>query len=140
MTPPTSMNSIQDTLRNCGLKASSQRVAILTYLQSVDTHPTADQMYEALTSDLPSLSRGTVYNTLKTLQQHGLVHELTVQKGESRYDGNISCHGHFSCTQCGELFDLPLQEHSHSIPDGFQLQTQQHFFYGLCPNCFSEDN
>ncbi len=133
--PPFTMEEIQQTLRTHGLKASSQRVAILQYLRSVDTHPTAEQVYENLFPQLEKLSLGTVYNTLKSLKSCGLVQELTIQKQGSRYDGNISFHGHFSCTQCGTLFDLPNQEALQIIPEGFEVHSYQNFLYGLCPRC-----
>ncbi len=129
------MQDIQQALRSHGLKASTPRVAILRYLRSVDTHPTAEKIHEVLLPTMKTLSLGTVYNTLRTFQSCGLASELTIQKGESRYDGNISPHGHFSCSVCGELYDIPLQLHSHRVPEGFQVDSHQHFFYGCCPNC-----
>ncbi len=129
------MESVQSLLRAHGLKASSQRVAILEYLQQVETHPTAEHLYDALKPKLDTLSLGTVYNTLNTLTACGLVLELTIHKQESRYDGNLENHGHFSCTSCGKLFDIPMNLHAHTVPEGFLVDSCQHFFYGLCPSC-----
>jgi hypothetical protein len=45
---------------------------ILEYLRSVCTHPTVDEVYVKLHPGLPTLSRTTVYNTLKLLAEKGI--------------------------------------------------------------------
>jgi Fur family transcriptional regulator, peroxide stress response regulator len=96
-------------LERKGLKITPQRYAILKFLQQTTIHPTADEVIEQLNRDLPMTSRATVYNTLNTLRDVGLVHEVTHEAGVLRYDANITPHHHFICNQCGKLEDLDWQ-------------------------------
>jgi len=54
-------------LTSCGVRPSPQRVAVMEYLMTHHTHPTVDAIYAALSGTMPTLSRTTVYNTLKLL-------------------------------------------------------------------------
>lgn len=93
-------------LEQKGLKITPQRCAILNFLQQTTGHPTADQVAEHLNRDLPMTSRATVYNTLNTLRDVGLISEVTHEPGVLRYDANIGRHHHFICKTCGRLDDL----------------------------------
>ncbi|MCF8053686.1 MAG: transcriptional repressor [Deltaproteobacteria bacterium] len=134
--------SVEETLRAHGLKASCQRVAILRYLRETTAHPTADKVYAQLAREDESLSRATVYNTLNTLKEHGLVQEINIQKKQCRYDGDMAEHAHFCCIQCGEVTDLPLDTDAplFTLGGDFYVESVKVFIYGRCPRChqFSE--
>ena len=94
-------------LREHGLRVTPQRAAILEFVAVHPVHPTADAVFDAVIGQCPGVSRTTVYNTLHTLQQAGLIIRFDVD-GETRFDGNTAPHGHFQCESCGRLFDYPL--------------------------------
>ena len=75
-----------------GIKPSLQRIAIMNYLIE------------------NTLSRTTVYNTLKILVEQGAVQMLTIDDKNSRYDADITPHAHFRCSKCGCIKDLPIKE------------------------------
>ena len=54
-----------NTLVKYGIHPSVQRIAIMDYLIKHRTHPTVDEVYTALSDEIPTLSKTTVYNTLK---------------------------------------------------------------------------
>ena len=85
-----------------------QRVAIWEHLQARSDHPTAEEIYEALRVDFPSLSRATVYNTLELLWKLGEIQQLTGIDKKARYDPDPRPHHHFFCQKCGRLFDLEV--------------------------------
>ena len=58
-----------DCLREHGVKVSAQRVAVLNYLWEHRTHPPLTEIYEELNPQMPSLSKTTLYSTLKLLQK-----------------------------------------------------------------------
>ena len=93
-------------LEEKGIKPSVQRIAIMEYLLSHRTHPTVDMIFNDLSPSYPTLSKTTVYNTLKLFIDCGLVNELFLERGESRFDGDISVHSHFICRDCGKVFDF----------------------------------
>ena len=63
-------------LQSHGIKPSPQRIAVMDYLLNSRMHPTADEIYLALSPSMPTLSKTTVYNTLKLLVEAGAVLDL----------------------------------------------------------------
>ena len=83
-------------LQNHNIKPSVQRIAIMNYLIEHRTHPTVDEIYTALSPSIPTLSKTTVYNTLKLLSEQGAAQTLTIDERNTCYDADTSPHGHFS--------------------------------------------
>lgn len=134
------MKDIAQLLRSKGLKVTPQRIAIYTMLMNTKEHPNAEIIYKTLEPTNPTMSLATVYKTLDFFKATGLIQELNVGEGCSRYDANADCHPHVVCTQCGNVFDLEIEGLSNlreKIADqtDFDLQSEQLFFYGTCPNC-----
>lgn len=130
---------IKQMLVDKGVRPSSQRVAILLFLSSVKSHPSAESVYEQLSPNLKSLSRATVYNTLNLLASKNLIYALTIEGDEQRFDADISLHGHFKCQNCGELSDVMLtndQQNSilENIP-GFHVAKAHLYLHGKCKCC-----
>ena len=124
-----------ELLRAHNIRPSLQRIAVMDYLLTHRTHPTADEIYGALAPHIPTLSKTTVYNTLALLVEHGAAAHITIDPRESRFDGDTSPHGHFLCTVCGTLYDvffdpqpqLPLP------PGGHAVASTQIYYRGTHP-------
>ena len=133
----TNINA-RDYLEKCGIKPSLQRIAIVEYLMENRIHPTADDIYHALCIQVPTLSKTTVYNTLKLFADQGAVQVLTIDEKNTRFDADISQHGHFKCKICGEIYDLP-KEYFSIIPTGkvgeFEVDEVQVYYKGYCKKC-----
>mgnify|MGYP000565030315 CR=1 FL=1 len=89
-------------LQNHNIKPSVQRIAIMTYLMEHRTHPTVDEIYTALAPSIPTLSKTTVYNTLKLLSEQGAAQTLTIDERNTCYDADTTPHAHFLCKHCGK--------------------------------------
>ncbi len=142
--PAIGENIMQDVvsyLRGIGLTPSPQRVAIYDFLQKNAIHPTVDTIYNAVLKDLPSISRTTVYNTVKRLAEAGAVQEVIIEDGELRYDADMSDHGHFKCMECGKVYDLfppektPLVDQIHGLSEGFTVKRLHLCCRGYCKDC-----
>lgn len=133
------MNSSTETgkyLHAHGIRPSMQRLAVMDYLLTHRTHPTAEEIYQALVTDMPTLSRTTVYNTLELLVERGAVAHITIDPRFSRYDGDISLHGHFLCDRCGALYDVPLGPLPERFyPKGHRMVSAQLYYRGICKHC-----
>jgi Fur family peroxide stress response transcriptional regulator len=92
-----------------GLKVTPQRVAIVKALLEIG-HPTAEEVYEAVKKEHPYISLATVYRTLKTLSRSGLVKELCLPNGATRYDSNIKPHVNIVCVGCGRIVDYESED------------------------------
>ena len=75
-------------LQNHNIKPSVQRIAIMNYLIEHRTHPTVDEIYTALSPSIPTLSKTTVYNTLKLLSEQGAAQTLTIDERNTCYDAD----------------------------------------------------
>ena len=71
-------NSAYDILTQCGIRPSVQRLEIMEYLLNTNTHPTVEDVYDGLCKKLPTLSRTTVYNTLRLLSEHNAARMITI--------------------------------------------------------------
>ncbi|GHS88875.1 transcriptional repressor [Bacteroidia bacterium] len=125
-------------LHQHGITPSVQRIAIFEYLQEHFTHPTADTIYLALQKSIPTLSKTTVYNTLRLLAQQGAIQEISIDEKELHFDGDTTPHAHFQCLHCNAIFDLPID-----IPllatmiqdDRFTIIGTQIYCKGYCSCC-----
>jgi len=95
-----------ETLREKGLRVTHQRMEIFHELAATDEHPDAETVYQRVSERVPAVSRDTVYRTLATLEEHGLVTRAGVLGGPARYDANTEPHHHFVCTVCGAVKDF----------------------------------
>jgi Fur family peroxide stress response transcriptional regulator len=126
--------------RKRGLALTIQRRAVFEQLAERRDHPTADQVYDALSARLPGLSRTTVYRVLETLVDAGLARRVHHTGAAARFDAVTERHHHLVCESCGRLVDLedaavpPLK-----VPDargkGFRIRDYSISFTGLCSSC-----
>ncbi len=121
-------------------RLTKQKTAILEILRSVDTHPTAEWIYQEARKEIPGLSLGTVYRNLNQLRDNGEILELNYGSSQSRFDGTAENHYHFRCTQCGRIWDLPIPviktiESKAKVLKNFQIDGHRLEFYGTCEEC-----
>lgn len=128
-------NRIISMLTAAGIRLSHQRMAILQYLLDHHTHPTVADIYDHLHPEYPTLSRTTVYNTLKLLVQSGAVTQLDIDPDSAHYDADLSPHAHFLCRNCHRVFDVPLPTQPLEVPHGFATDSVNISYRGLCPSC-----
>ena len=95
--------------RKNGYKVTTQRLAIYKFIASRKDHPTADQIYQELKTDYPTLSLGTIYKTLHTLKELGLIQELGFNEGSTRYDPDMEPHINLVCSKCGKIEDYKAE-------------------------------
>lgn len=124
-------------LKKHGIRPSLQRIAVMDYLATHRTHPTADEIYAALAPQIPTLSKTTVYNTLALLVRQGVATQLHIDPREARFDGDTTLHGHFYCEECGTLYDIPFSALPvlPALPEGYALRETQLYYRGLCAAC-----
>ncbi len=132
--------ALKQILTEHQLKSSEQRLMILEYIGHAEFHPTADEIFQAINKEKPLLSRATVYNTLKSFVEKGVIQALDLRDHETRYDFKTEAHGHFRCNICGSIYnvDLPDSLLELDLP-GFTIEEHAINFRGICPACQSKD-
>ena len=122
-------------------KQFRKRNAILTYLQSTKSHPSAEMVFAGLKPEIPDLSMGTVYRNLSLFKQQGLASSVATVKGVERFDGNVAPHVHFICEDCDAVIDLPQLQVPQQLRRtaaeqvGGTVRMCQLSFSGVCRNC-----
>lgn len=131
-------------LQTHNIKPSVQRIAIMDYLMKHRTHPTVDEIYTALAPAIPTLSKTTVYNTLKLLSEQGAAQTLTIDERNTCYDADTTPHAHFLCKRCGTIYDLECNEMMKEVEemnmDGHEIQEVHYYYKGVCKNCMEEEH
>jgi Fe2+ or Zn2+ uptake regulation protein len=130
---------LTELFRAQGLKVTPQRQCIFRVLHGDDAHPTADAVYEAAATEMPTISLKTVYATLNDLAAMGEIQHLDMGTGATRFDPNVGTHHHLVCRSCGKVRDLtvdfaPLRV-SPSQRQGFVLDSAEVVFRGVCSDC-----
>lgn len=130
---------LKQELKTKNISLSHQRLKVLEYLTQNQCHPTVDQIYTDLHQDIPTLSKTTVYNTLRVLVEAGLVRVITIEDHEARYDIDVENHGHFKCETCGTIYDFCIDIDRLSPGDlhNFQINDKNVYFKGICPRCLA---
>lgn len=119
-------------------RITCQKKAILDYLKSVKTHPSAEEIFQEVRKKLPRISLGTVYRILKNLKEKGEILEIPTEV--SRFDGDTSPHAHFICQKCKKIFDVSDECQECKIIKSKKLKVgkfknYQVYFYGICREC-----
>lgn len=141
------MERILDKLKNEGICLTPQRLAIIRYLSGNRTHPTADEIYSHIRNEYPTISKATVYSTLKILSDMGVLIELSIRKrGEASFDLVEGEHHHLLCKICGNIVDIivdPCKDCNimrAADSQGHRVEEIQAYLYGICCECIRKGN
>lgn len=132
--------NIPNYLTENEIKPSYQRIKIFEYLYQEMNHPTVDLIYKMLAPEIPTLSKTTVYNTLKLFVDKGITSTVTIENNEVRYDAIVEHHGHFKCKVCGKIVDIPLDFEKlnlNELQDVSIEKTHVHLI-GKCNKCLAQ--
>ena len=93
----------------------------------------------------PATDRVTLYRTLKSFEENGLVHRVIDSTDIIRYAAcSIECsaqahfdnHVHFKCTACQRIYCLnQVAIPPVTLPDKFEAQTRDYLLAGVCRAC-----
>jgi len=139
----TTHTSLKELLNKPTLRKTAQRQAIYNYLTASCEHPSAEDIYQALKPQHPTLSLATVYNTLTLLVDAGLVTPLgTIGDNKTQFDANLHPHLHLYCTKCKAFMDFesPLLDDMKAYvieQSDYDIINSRHIYQGVCPNCKS---
>lgn len=134
-----SKEKIIEVFRKNGFRATPQRIAIAQVVLNSRNHPSAEQVFEIVTRNNPSISLSTVYNTLNTMKNVNMVQELAFANNH-RYDSNTSIHVNLVCQNCGDIIDIENETLENEMDNiskrrGFSITGHRFDIYGTCRKC-----
>ena len=131
------MNNAKRILEENGISPSLQRLIILRYLLEQSSHPSAEQVYQALIQEIPTLSKTTIYNTVKLFSKKGIIRQIALYGNELHYETQPGIHAHFLCTKCGKIIDLIQPEEESFVKEcnGHLIKEKEVIYKGICKDC-----
>jgi len=128
------------TLRRHGIHVTAQRLAVLRAV-STSPHAAADEVVEAVRKDIGSISRQSVYDTLNSLSERGLLRRIQPMGSPARYEDRIDDnHHHLICRSCERVVDIDCAVGARpcltaSDDHGFVIDEAEVIYWGMCPKC-----
>ncbi len=101
---------IRDILVQNGLKVTPQRVAVLEAINTMRTHPTAENLIDLIRENDPNVATGTVYNILETFVEKGIIRKVKTDRDVMRYDAIMDVHHHLYCAESDRIEDYYDEE------------------------------
>ena len=132
-----SNENFSERLNTSGFRFTPQRQHVYDVIMHKRDHPTAEEVFMRVKKTMPEISHATVYNCLDALVKCGLVRQVQLERGATRFCPNMHEHGHFHCDECGTVFDvdLPAELPGISLPRGFKPRRYEAAIHGLCADC-----
>jgi Fur family transcriptional regulator, ferric uptake regulator len=142
---PAVIERIGDVLRAHGLRRMASRIEVLAVLEPVNGHLSVAEIRQRLRECLPADTQppdlATIYRTVTTLVDQGVLHALTLDGGVSTYGLATNPHHHAVCTRCGSIIEVPAWQLSSALEhamagSSFSLSERAGLtLHGLCPQC-----
>jgi Fur family transcriptional regulator, peroxide stress response regulator len=128
-------DALAQRLADSGLRSTPQREIVYDVLLKKRDHPTADEVFARVKSEMPTISLATVYNCLERLVQCNLVRAVNFERGPTRYCPNLRPHAHFHDEQSGATHDIDLpptllEKVLTVLPAGYDAKSVEIIFRG----------
>jgi Fur family peroxide stress response transcriptional regulator len=122
------------------LRVTPQRFAIYREISASKDHPSADMVFQAVRKDYRNISFDTVYRTLVTFKEIGLIDVVEGQGGPKRFDSNMGVHHHFYCLKCNTIVDFYCDDYDRliipaEIREKYTVLSKRVILNGLCNRC-----
>jgi Fur family peroxide stress response transcriptional regulator len=135
-------NQFSERLNTLGLRLTPQRQQVYDVLLARRDHPTADEVFVRAKKHMPEISHATVYNCLGALVECGLVRQVQLDRGATRFCPNMHEHCHFYCDECDRVFDMdmpPKAQAGVALPRGFRIKQIDLAIHGVCADCAAKE-
>jgi len=126
-----------------GLALTHQRLVIYEELARSESHPTPEILYAAVKERIPSISLATIYKSVRTFAEIGVLREVNILHDSLRLDANLDRHFHLVCTRCKGVTDVPETvvspiEVREALPGRFRAERFNVEVLGVCAACRRE--
>ena len=123
------------------LPLTGPRLVVLETMVALEgTHPTADEVHRGAHDRGSDVGRATVYRTLETLVELGVLTKAAHTGTAVRYDATVAQHHHLVCLRCDRIIDIADERlDAVPVPDtsklGFAVSDLQVQLRGRCRSC-----
>ncbi len=126
--------------RGIGLKLTHQRIEIYRALLNSIDHPSAEMLHKRILPGMPTMSLDTVYRTLATLEQHGLIERIQTVESQARFEVVFTLHHHLICSKCKQIMDFLWPDLDRIVLPPIidrwgRIDSRTVVMYGVCNQC-----
>jgi Fur family ferric uptake transcriptional regulator len=135
------MTEIEKKLENNGIRPTAMRILIYKFMAQKEVAIALTDIEDAF----DKAERTTLYRTLKTFEDKGIVHHIDDGTGISKYalcEQGCNCeldqdlHLHFHCSNCDKTVCLTDHKIPHiNLPDGYIAEDANLVITGICEKC-----
>ena len=135
------MEKVNKILDRKAVRITPMRQLLLEYFVEENTVSGLSELEKVF----PKSDRITMYRTLKTFEEKGILHSIKGEGDEAKYAlckehcspiTHIDQHPHFQCKQCKQVTCINSQLiPSMELPDGYIQEEVTMMIKGICPNC-----
>ena len=134
------MDRFERVCKAKGLRITHQRVEIFRALLKSANHPTIENVFADVRKHLRTISLDTVYRTIATFEENGLIQKVHHLDNTTRLDANISNHHHLVCKKCHKIEDFYWPDFDRmkppkSVSHWNQVEAKKVVISGLCSHC-----
>ena len=132
-----------ERLRSRGIQVTAQRLAVLRAVMA-QPHVTSDVVAEAVTAEIGSISRQSVYDALGVLTAGGLIRRIQPAGSPARFEARVGDnHHHVICRVCGRTSDVDCAVGfapclTAANDKGYEIDEAEVIYWGRCPECVSQ--
>ncbi len=137
------LEQLKQLCNEAGIKLTHQRLEIFRELMAVSDHPSAELIHKRLHQKLPTIAIDTVYRTLATFNELGLVKKLHIMNERTLFDTNLDIHHHFICLSCKKVSDIYWSDFDNTmlpgVVEGMGMVQSRHLeIHGVCNSCLNK--
>lgn len=134
------LKNLKELCREHDMRLTPQRLEIFRAVDGLKDHPSVLDVFNKVHKLHPTISLDTVYRTLDTFEQWGLIRKLQFFVDKIRYDGDLSPHHHFICKECKTIWDFTWPDFHHlSLPSELKKigipENKEVIISGICAQC-----
>ena len=134
-----SLGMLEQILQKNGIRMTHQRIEIFQELIQSKQHPSAENIYEQVVKRLPTISLDTVYRTIATFEELGIVKRVEILDDCARYDANLEPHHHLICIRCKRIEDFTWPGFENltgpTISNWGEISSRHAEIRGICQKC-----
>lgn len=140
MKTQNAMDLFGNRCREHGLRITPQRTVIYKELLKATDHPSIEDILKRVRVTLPNISFDTVYRTVLSFCNIGIINIVEGFGGARRFDPNVAKHHHFKCIKCNKIADF-YSEYLDGIKIPKEIRTQFNvlskkvLLEGVCGQC-----
>jgi Fur family ferric uptake transcriptional regulator len=119
-------------------RRTRQRAAIRAVLEEARRPLSIAEVLDLAQRSVPGLGIATVYRTVGTLVEEGVLAQVEIGGEAPRYEiAGRGHHHHFRCRRCQRVFEVEgcLPEIQRLAPAGYLVEDHEILLFGLCPDC-----